>query len=93
MVYRKGELTWRQIDRRWPHQVAVPAEHTYGPNYVTARLFCEPLSLAPHGHSFRRNDRDYNVWCFAEREHAEMFCDKIGGELIAVKGRPKWPRT
>ena len=35
MVYRKGELSKGTMDRQWPHQVALPAAHCSGHNYVT----------------------------------------------------------
>jgi len=44
-----------------------------GRNYVTIRLFCEGLSLCPRTHSFRRNDCDMLVFCFADRVHAQQF--------------------
>ena len=91
VVYRKGELSKRTIDRDWPHQVALPAERCLGGNYVTIRLFCEGLSMCTRGHSFRRDDADINVFCFAEREHAEKFRERFGGEILDPKDRPKWP--
>ena len=93
MVYRKGELSKGTIDRKWPHQVALPAAHCSGANHVTIRLFCddERLSLCVRGHSFRRDNLDMIVFCFAERAHAEQFRDRFGGELIDPKSRPKWP--
>jgi hypothetical protein len=32
-----------------------------------------------------------NVFCFAERSHAEQFHQRFGGEFIDPKSRPKWP--
>jgi hypothetical protein len=91
VVYRKGELSKGTIDRDWPHQVAIPAARCLGGNYVTIRLFCEGLSLCTRGHSFRREDVDMNVFCFAERSHAEQLQEHLGGEFIDSKSRPKWP--
>jgi uncharacterized protein CbrC (UPF0167 family) len=93
MVYRKGELSKGTIDRQWPHQVALPAARCAGGNYVTIRLFCEDqrLSLCVRGHSFRRDDIDMNVFCFADRAHAEQFQARFGGEFIDPRDRPKWP--
>ena len=34
-----------------------------------------------------------NVFCFAEREHAEQFRERFGGEFIDPKNLPKWPGT
>jgi hypothetical protein len=70
--------------------VAARARRTGG-NYVTIRLFSEGLSLCPPPHSFRRDDADMLVFCFAKRDHAEQFRDRFGGELIDPKSRPKWP--
>jgi hypothetical protein len=79
------------MDRQWPHQVALSACRCSGDNYVTIRLFCEGLSLCPRGHSFRRDDTDMSVFCFAQRDHAKQFRDRFGGEFIDPKSRPKWP--
>ena len=91
MVYRKGELSKGTMDRQWPHQVALRADQCTGHNYVTIRLFCEGLSLCPRTHSFRRDDTDMLIFCFAQRAHAEQFRDRFGGESIDPKSRPKWP--
>jgi hypothetical protein len=93
VVYRKGELSKGTIDREWPHQVALRADRCTGHNYVTIRLFCERLSLCSRGHSFHRDSIDMNVFCFAERAHAEKFQVRFGGEFIDPKSRPKWPGT
>jgi hypothetical protein len=83
VVYRKGELSKAMMDWQWP-QIAPPAYRCLGHNYVTIHLFCdaERLSLCRRGYSFRRNDIDMNVFCFAERAHAEQFQARFGGEFI-----------
>jgi hypothetical protein len=91
MIYRKGELSKDTIDRDRPHQVALPAARCTGHNYGRIHLFCEDLSLCPRGHSFRRDIIDMNVFCFAERAHAERFRVRSVGEFIDPKTRPKWP--
>jgi hypothetical protein len=93
VIYRRGELSKATIDRDWPHQVALPAHRCTGGNYVTIHLFCEGLTLCPRGHSFYRDGTDMNVFCFAERENAEQFRERFGGEFIDPKDRPKWPGT
>jgi hypothetical protein len=90
MVYRKGELSPATIDREWPHQVALPADQCSGRAYATLHQFCAGLSLCPRGHSFRREDRDYVVFCFAHPVHAEAFRQRLGGEIIAPEKRPRW---
>jgi hypothetical protein len=93
VVYRKGELSKGMMNRECPHQVALPAYRCLGHNYVTIHLYCdaEHLSLCRRGHSFRRDDTDMLVFCFAERAHAEQFRARFGGEFIDPKDRPKWP--
>ena len=93
VIYRRGELSKATIDRDWPHQVALPAYRWTGGNYVTIRLFCEGLTLCPRGHSFYQDGTDMNVFCFAEREHAEQLRERFGGEFIDPRDRPKWPGT
>jgi hypothetical protein len=79
------------MDRQWPHQVALRAAQCTGHNYVTIRLFCEGLSLSRRTHSFRRDDADMLVFCFAGRAHAEQFRDRFSGEFMDPQSRPKWP--
>jgi hypothetical protein len=81
MSRRKGELSSAGIDRRWPHQVALPASASQG----TARsqelhAFADQLSVCSRGHSFVRNDEWYNVYCFSERADAEKFLHRFQGE-------------
>ena len=78
MVRRKGELSSKGIDRG--HQVTLPANQCSGRNYTIKHEFCRGLSLCPRGHSFRRDDRDYVVFCFADAAHADHFGASFGGE-------------
>lgn len=82
MVRRKGELSNDGIDGGWPHQVALPADVCTGRSYNVKHDFCRGLSLCVRGHSFRRDDRDYLVFCFAEAAHAESFRKEFGGEIV-----------
>ena len=92
MVYRKGELQKWEIDSKWPHQVALPAERVNGANYVTIHRFCddEKLSLCKRGHWFRRDGRDHIVFCFATRDDADKFFARFGGEHMTPETRPPW---
>ena len=85
MVRRKGELSQRTIDREWPFQVALVAETCRGDGYLTTHYFCEGLSLCPRQRYFRRDDRDYVVFCFAEAADAELFRARFQGEMISPK--------
>lgn len=92
MTRRKGELSGAMIDRGWPYQVALEARLSMGERYYTVHFFCNDLSLCPRGHSFRRDNTDYNVYCFAERAHAERFRARFGGEIIDAGLTPRWYR-
>ena len=87
MVRRKGELSQRTIDREWPFQVAISAETCRGDGYVTTHYFCEGLSLCPRHGYFRRDDRDYVVFRFAEAADAELFLERFNGELVVQARR------
>ena len=95
MVYRKGELTRKAIDRDWPHQVALP---TPIPHVAQLRDFCRDagLSLCQRTTGFYRAVDRETIWfvcfCFADRDHAEQFQARFGGEFVDPKDRPKWPR-
>lgn len=93
MSYRKGELSKGTIDREWPYQVAKRAEECTGHNYRTIHYFidAEKLAHCPRGHYFYRDGVGFNVFCFAEREHAERFVQRFGGEIMDPKDRPRWP--
>ena len=95
MIYRKGELSKAMMDRDWPHQIALPAYRCMGHEYLTIHIFCqaERLSLCRRRHSYRQNDVDMTVFCIAEREHADQFQARFGGELIDPATRPRWPGT
>lgn len=89
MVRRKGELSSAMIDHGWPHQVALEARLSMGDRYYTVHFFCNDLSLCPRGHGFYRDGKDFNVYCFAEREHAERFQARFGGEFIEPNKRAR----
>ncbi len=90
MARRKGELSKYQLDSCWPYQVALRADVTIGKTHDVAREFCKDLSLAPRGHTFRRNDEWWNVWCFATELDAEKFRERFGGEMMDPADRPRW---
>jgi len=90
---RKGELSSAAIDKGWPHQVALPADTVRGTNYHPTHDREVFPSLCDRGHSFRRDDRDFVVLCFADRADAARFMKRFGGELIDPKDRPRWGRS
>ena len=89
MSRRKGEMTMADIDRGWPHQVALPERLSYREHWKPQYEFCQQLSLCVRGHCFYRDGEHWNVKCFAEREHAERFMAQFGGEYMTPRTRPR----
>lgn len=79
MSRRKCELTYRQVDRLYPYQVALPAEQTRRRAYDEALDFCKSLSLAPRSLGVFHDGVEYNIWAFADPSHAEAFKARFGG--------------
>jgi hypothetical protein len=52
--------------------------------------FCAGAVAVRARHWFRRADEGYQVRCFSEREHAELFAARFGGELMTPETRPPW---
>ena len=88
---RKGELSSAAVDRGWPHQVTMLAANCTGEQHSRITEFCAGLSLARRGHCYFEGTGYWNVYCFAEREHAEAFAAAFGGRMLDPKDRPRWP--
>jgi hypothetical protein len=54
-------------------------------NSEIVRGFADTLSVAPRTYSLRRNNSDFVVFCFAEPEDAQAFCERFSGE--------RWPEV
>jgi hypothetical protein len=82
----RGAVSPRRFEREWPHQVAIRGERLLGDQYHVVHEFCRGLSVAPRGHSFRRGDVDYVVFCFGELAHANLFRARFKGERLEPLG-------
>jgi hypothetical protein len=83
MTQRKGGLTRRQLDRGWPHHVALPQEAVLGlANSETVYAFLKPLSVGPRPYRLRSGDLNFAVFCFAKPEDAQAFAERFGGERL-----------
>jgi hypothetical protein len=60
-----------------------------GEHYNVVHDFCRGLTLCPRGHAVQRNGVEYNVFCFSELAHANLFRTRFKGERFnpADRGR------
>jgi hypothetical protein len=88
MNQRKGEVTRANLQRQWPHHVALPAEKVLGlKNSELVRSVAASLSTAPLTYSLRRDDLRLVVFCFSKPKDAEAFAKRFGGERLPVAPR------
>jgi hypothetical protein len=90
-VRRKGEVLWA-IDREYPHQVLLRADHYTGSAYRTVQAFCIGLSLAPRGHSIFKDDMWQHVSVFRIQLMAEQFRARFGVEVFEPMRRSRGKR-
>ncbi len=90
-VYRR---ILRGADHTHRHWVALQEEKCIGESFHALRTFCEErgLSLSRHGHSVNCDGQFYQVFMFAEEDHAKMFCKQFGGERMHPSERGKRAR-
>jgi hypothetical protein len=91
MSRRKGELTASEIDRCWPHQIALREAMSLGPLGFEQTEFCKKNRLlrCDRGPTVLYEDEHYNIHCFATKPAAQAFLDRFGGEWFDPRERGK----
>jgi len=94
---RKGELSSAQIDRDWPHQVALHAHVCTMDQFRPMHEFAVGLGAAPRIRTVTKSEptgytAPYNLFCFRAREDAQAFIDRFGGwhfDPVSDREKPK----
>jgi len=81
----RGQPSDTEINRAYPHQVAVPVFEGRGMGYVNSS---GPLSsLCRIRFKVTDGARSYEIFCFSDRGQAEQFRDAIKGEDFDPRDR------
>jgi hypothetical protein len=84
----------RSAEGSFPYWVCLIEEKCTGPNYEKVREFCRAngLTLSRNGHSVVWQKEWYQVFRFADEQHAEIFMKEFGGERMHPSERGKGKR-
>jgi hypothetical protein len=85
MTTRKGGITRSQLDRQWPHHVALTTEKVRRlANSETVRGVAASLNAAL---TYHLTEPERVVFCFSMPEDAQTFAERFGGERLESGGR------
>jgi hypothetical protein len=89
MTQRKGEVTKRQTDRDYPHQVAILIPiGGLGARSMAMHAWCDVRGLPYRTRADRRREptpSDHVRFCFADPAHADAFRAEFGGERLTIE--------
>jgi hypothetical protein len=83
-IRRKGEL-WADIDRKWPHQVVLPACACEGGGYNEIHEFHYELSLCSRGHAVHYEGEWHHAYRFSESANAEKNSNNVLWRTVQPK--------
>jgi len=88
MIYRKGGMTPKQIDREFPYQVELAIPEGGLKNIRELDAFCRGRGVVVTTRGIgklRREGRSKAVrYCFTDPAHADAFLARFGGDRVAL---------
>jgi hypothetical protein len=85
MTGLNGEIAKRQIDREYPHQVAMRVQlGGLGLRLLQLNDFCREHAMPFRTHTDRRDGEDFIRYCFGDPAHADTFASTFSGERSTV---------
>ncbi|MBN8533820.1 MAG: hypothetical protein J0L51_06985 [Rhizobiales bacterium] len=93
---RKGELSQAEINRQWPHHIALQQLPDHAAQYsrnIEIDAFCVAAGddAAPRGYSIMHQDAWFEVRCFASAATAAQFIQRFGGRPFDPRAKPRGP--
>jgi len=95
-MHRKGELSPTEVNRRWPHQVAL--RQLDDPRLKHERDIAldrwrtaAGAEAAPRGFAIVHEDAWWAVYCFASEETAARFMAEFGGRRFSIRAKRRGP--
>jgi hypothetical protein len=81
MTRARGQPSRRSIDRDYLHRVTVPAKAVGGKNLDLVTVFFAQVEQPHHSRSVFQNDEWFEVFSFADPQHARSFQALFGGTI------------
>lgn len=86
MDRQSGDITKHEINRAYPHQVAVkiPLKGDLGTRIEEMQAYCRERGLPFCTQTDRRSSGESVRYCFVDPTHADVFAKAFGGERSTV---------
>jgi hypothetical protein len=81
MTRARGQSSRSLLNREYPHQVLVLSDSIRGKTLDRVIAFHTQRGIPTKTRSARQDDRWYDLYCFADQQHAAQFQAEFGGEI------------
>jgi hypothetical protein len=89
MTRARGQSSRSLLNREYPHQVLVLSDSITGKTLDKVIVFHAQRDIPMKTRAARQDDRWYDLYCFADPEHAARFQGEFGGEIINQRKEPQ----